>query len=112
MHWRTRILELGLLAFFAVFLLYPLLYVIPGAASDDEYAVRLDSLGNTSEDKLKAAVVLAGLNGEGAAPVQSIPLPHEVRTYPTRIGAEALVRKLMDAGASAEVVRRRRWTTF
>jgi iron(III) transport system permease protein len=41
MRWRTLPIELLLLAFFAVFLLYPLAYVIPGAASDEDYLVRV-----------------------------------------------------------------------
>src|SRR5262249_7519531 len=47
MRWRTLPLELLLLAFLAVFLLYPLAYIIPGAASDEDYLVRVTSQGQT-----------------------------------------------------------------
>jgi hypothetical protein len=49
MRRRTLPLELLLLAVFTIFLLYPLLNVFPAVASDQEYEVRLLSLGDTSE---------------------------------------------------------------
>lgn len=111
MRWRTLPVELLILAFLALFLLYPLAYVIPGAASDEEFQVKLTSLGERPEDK--ANVLLALLK---SAPDQQLPPelhpPQTVRTFPTSRAAEQLADSLRQAGGQAEVVRVRNWTAF
>jgi iron(III) transport system permease protein len=112
-RWRTLPIELLLLAFFAVFLLYPLAYVIPGAASDEEYDVVLRSLGPGPAEK---AQVLGALTK--AAPDRGLPellhLPATVRTFPAarKKNADDLADQLRQAGGDAEVVHRRNWTGF
>jgi iron(III) transport system permease protein len=86
MRWRTLPLELLLLAFLAVFLLYPLAYILPGAASDEDYRVVLTSQGQT----------------------------FSYQTFPgsRKNEAEQLAQQLRQAGWNAEVERRRHWTGF
>jgi iron(III) transport system permease protein len=84
MRWRTLPVELLLLAFLAVFLIYPLAYVIPGAASDEDYEVRLTRNGTTTA-------------------VRRLADPRE---------AAALAARLQADGGRAQVVARRNWTAF
>jgi iron(III) transport system permease protein len=109
MRQRTLPLELLLLAFFAIFLLYPLFYVLPGAASDQEYEVRLLSLGDTLEANARVATVLAQANLGGPVVLR---LPATVRTFPAARGADEFAGRLREAGAGVEVARRRNWTLF
>jgi iron(III) transport system permease protein len=85
MRWRTFPIELLLLPFFAVFLLYPLGYVVPGAASDEDYTVH----------------VLSGGDPNATAQV-----------YAQQRYAEEAATRLRKTGAQVEVVRQRHWTTF
>src|SRR5438128_2032022 len=107
-RWSTLPIELALLAFLAVFLLYPLVYVIPGSASDEAYQVRLLSLGETSESRAKVVTVLNKLQLGNL----HLHLPYTVPTLPSERGAEMLARELQEAGAEVEVERHRQWTTF
>src|SRR5207249_4265975 len=113
MRWRTLPIELFLLGFFAVFLLYPLFYIFPGAVSDEEYEVRLLSLGEQPEAKAQVLVAL-----QQAAPERSLPdalhLPATVRTFPParKTNAQQLAEQLRQAGGEAEVVLQRHWTGF
>jgi iron(III) transport system permease protein len=111
MRRRTLVIELLLLAFLGFFLVYPVVYVVPGSASEDDFTVRLDGLGETAEQKAQVVAVL-----EQATPgnASGIPLqfPYDVRTFASRVRAEELATQLRKAGARAEVVRRRHWTDF
>lgn len=108
MRRRTLPVELLLLAFLAVFLLYPLAYVIPGAASEEDFAVRLLSLGETPEQKANVVAELMAVSPQSV----SMRLPYVVQTFPISFRAEALAAKLQKAGARTEVVRQRHWTAF
>src|SRR5437899_10917469 len=107
MRWRTKPIELLLLAFFAVFLLYPLACVFPGSASDEDYAVRLLSFGNQPQEVLP---ILLKARPE-APPVEKVALPLTVATFPParKKAADELALKLTEAGARADVVRERHW---
>jgi iron(III) transport system permease protein len=85
MRWRTLPIELLLLAFLAVFLLYPLGYVVPGAASDEDYTVQVES------------------GSEANTPAE---------VYSQQRYAEEAAARLRQTGAQVEVVRRRHWTLF
>ncbi|HEV3257167.1 MAG TPA: iron ABC transporter permease [Gemmataceae bacterium] len=112
MHWRTLPVELLLLAFLAVFLLYPLGYVIPGAASDEDYEVRLLSLGKSAAAQAKVSAVLAQANPGQPSEAVALRLPYTVRTFPDSRPADGLRDQLRAAGAEAEVVHHRHWTGF
>lgn len=107
--WPIEILVLG---FLAVFLIYPLAYVLPGSASDEDFQVRLEHLGDTAADKARVLAVLTKAN-PGQPQVQ-LQLPSIVKTFPgpQRNSAEQLADQLRQAGAQAAVVRQRHWTTF
>lgn len=110
MRRRPLFVEFLLLVFLFVFLVYPLLYVLPGAVSDEDWEVQLTSLGNTSQEKAAVAVVLQKfLPPEQAVGVS---LPYSVKTFPYKRQADDLAGKLRTAGGGAEVVRERRWTLF
>jgi iron(III) transport system permease protein len=111
MRWRTLLVELLLLAFLFVFLVYPLLYIIPGAASDDVWHVRVTSIGDTSEQQARVLFELHKLHPDKRRPV-AIALPHTFRTFPQKRSADALAKQLADAGAGVEVVHERQWTAF
>lgn len=112
MRWRTWLLKLLLLAFLAVFLLYPLVYVIPGAASDEDFAVQLLSFGDTPESRAQVlAVWLQAAPPSGASPL-TLRLPHVVRSFGNERPANDLADRLRKAGGEAKVVRQRRWTAF
>src|SRR5712691_4302168 len=98
-RWRALPVELLLLAFLAIFLLYPLVYVIPGSASDVAYEVHLLRLGDTSEQKVQAAAILEQANPGAALTPRSVRLPYTVRAFPSARAAEALAKQLQDAGA-------------
>lgn len=108
MFRRTLLIELLLLAFLAVFLLYPLVYVIPGSAREESFAVRLLSLGETPEQKAHVIAELSAANPQAVG----MRLPQVVQTYPAAWRADALATKLQKAGAQADVVRQRHWTAF
>lgn len=88
MLWRTLPIELLLLGFLGVFLVYPLAYIIPGSASDEELQV---VRSNFSPDA-----------------------PRVVKSYPATAQreAEALAARLRAEGMPVEVVRVRNWTGF
>src|SRR5438132_11370268 len=113
MRWRTKPIEVLLLAFFAVFLIYPLAYVFPGSASDEDYQVRLLSFGEQRQQK---AQVLAALSRARPAsqPLAGVSLPLVVRSFPgaRKNNAEQLAQQLRDAGGLADVIRARHWTGF
>jgi iron(III) transport system permease protein len=113
MRRSTWPIELLLLAFLVVFLLYPLAYVIPAAASDTDYEVRLVALGSEPEQKAQALVLLQNMNPDEALPAM-LRLPATVRTFPgpRKNAADQLAEKLRATGAQAEVVRQRHWTGF
>jgi iron(III) transport system permease protein len=106
-------LKLALLVFFAIFLLYPLGYIIPGAASDEEYHVRLHSLGAERSARAQVIVLLTkkGLIGGPQAPLH---LPSDIQSFPgsRKASAEQLALELRNAGAEAEVIQERHWTPF
>ncbi len=104
MRWRTLVLKLLLLAFFGLFLLYPLAYIIPGAASEEEYVVRLHTLGETAQEKLTNAALLADLGGG------QLHLPRDVQAFPLEKSAKDLAGRFR--GAQVEVLHRRNWTAF
>src|SRR5207244_9178198 len=91
--------------------LFPLAYVIPGAASDTEYEVRLLALPEPPEAKAQVAVLLARASGGQPRP-QSFQLPTSVQTFTVLRTAEVLADQFRSAGASAEVVTHRHWTSF
>jgi iron(III) transport system permease protein len=113
MRRRTLPIELLLLTFFAVFLLYPLVYVVPGAASDEDLQVRLTALGEDPEQKAQVLAVLAKAHPEPLSPTP-FSLPYPVKVFPParRASADQLADELRKAGGQAEVVRERHWTGF
>lgn len=106
MRWRTLPAELLLLGLFGVFLVYPLAYILPNAASDEDFIVRLTALGDTPEAKARVAALLAG-----EAPV-GVRLPHTIGTVPTLRAGDETAKPFRDAGASVEIVAQRHWTSF
>jgi iron(III) transport system permease protein len=112
-NFLTGLVEFLLLGFLAVFLIYPLAYVLPGAAGDEDYQVRLTALGERPDERARALLALekASPGGRLSAPLQ---VPGTVRTFPgpRKRDAEQLVEQLRAAGAQAEVVRERHWTAF
>lgn len=112
MRWRVSPIELLLFAFLAVFLLYPLAYVIPGAASDEDFQVRLLGLGETAEAKAKVLAILATSNPLPALTPREFSTPYTVQTFPAKGGADQFAKKLEDAGGRAAVVSQRHWTLF
>lgn len=112
MRWRTLPLELFLLAVLGVFLLYPIFYILPGAASDESFDVQVTSLGQTPEQKL--LVVDAIAKAKGGPPVQGLALPATVQTFPgsQKNSADNLAGQLRKLGAEVAVVRQRQWTSF
>src|SRR5947209_990472 len=111
MRWRTLPVELLLLAFLAVFLLYPLAYILPGSASDEEYHVRLVGFSDDPGQRAQALAVLHKALPD-AQVATGLKLPQTVRTFPSARSAEQLADQLRRAGADARVVRERRWTGF
>lgn len=113
MRWRTLIVELLLFAFLALFLLYPIFYILPGAASDEVFHVRITSLGDTSEKKLQVAAALGQLL-PGRPSVQAFSLPYTVKSFPgpQKNSADNLAENLRGTGATVELVRERQWTAF
>src|SRR5437868_1422189 len=114
MKRRTSLFfELFLLAFFGVFLLYPLAYVFPGAVSDADFRVELSSLGDQPSQRAQVIALLAR-TAEAGPEIERLRLPYVVRTFPAqqRSAAEELARQLRAAGAQAEVVRQTHWTLF
>jgi len=111
--WLTLLVQLLLLAFLGIFLVYPLIYVIPGAASDEVWHVQLTSLGATGEEKFEVVQLLRKLNPDPRAPL-AFSLPYNAKTYPAaqKRRAEDLVVQIGKAGGSAELAYERQWTTF
>lgn len=85
MRWRTLPVELFLLAFLAVFLVYPLVYVLPGAASEVSYRIVTGDQEKTSSQTFSAS---------------------------RRTQAEQRAKELRAGGQPAEVVREVQWTGF
>lgn len=114
MRRRTLLLELLLLAFLAVFLLYPLAYVIPGSASEEEYQVRLLQWPETAEQKVQTLQMVLTARPGILLPQGPQPLPLVVQSFPVarQTDAETLAKKLQASGATAEAVRQRHWTGF
>lgn len=108
MRLRTLPIEVLLLAFLAVFLLYPLVYVVPGAAREEDFAVRINGLGDTPEQRANVIAELTATDAQAVA----IRLPFIVQTFPASWRADALAARLQKAGAQVEVVRQRHWTAF
>lgn len=111
MRRRTLPLELLLLAFLAVFLIYPLIYVIPGAASEEEFEVRLLHFGEKQQDRKEVRRILKAANPD-EPPIVSIKINHLVRSFPTEKSANDLTDQLIQAGAQAAVVHKRNWTGY
>src|SRR5262249_25769477 len=111
MRWRTLPVELLLLAFFAVFLLYPLAYVLPGAASDEEYDVVLPPRAPDAGARARPRGVLTNAAPDRPPP-DLLPPPATAPTSPAarKPNADALADQLRRAGADAAVVHRRNWT--
>ncbi|GIW81536.1 MAG: ABC transporter permease [Gemmatales bacterium] len=107
MRLRILWLEWLLLAFLGVFLLYPLVYIVPGSASDVEFVVVISHLGTTPEERASVSAILSE-TGDATA---SFKLPLK-RTFATERAARDLAIRLQQAGAQAEVVRHRLWTDF
>ena len=106
MRWRTLPAELLLLAFLGIFLIYPLAYILPNAASDEDFSVVLHSIPESPEAKSRVAVLLA------AARAGPIRLPYSVGSYPNVRMAESAAKNYRDAGCEVTVVSQRRWTSF
>jgi iron(III) transport system permease protein len=114
MRGRTLAVKLVLLALLGAFLVYPLVYVVPGAASDEEYHVRLVRLGDSPGEKAQALAILAKASAVAPMPEGTVRLPLVVRSFPgpQKNAAEQLAGQLRGTGAQAEVIRERHWTTF
>jgi len=114
MRFRTLPLELLILAFLAVFLLYPLAYVIPGSASDEEYQVQLLGWPESAEQKVQLLQLLVSTRPGSTFPQGPQESPLVVKSFPStrKTDADQLAQKLRDAGAEAAAVRQRNWTGF
>src|SRR4051794_36358944 len=108
MRWRTLPVELLLLAFLGVFLVYPLAYVLPGAASDEDFEARLLGLGEGPETLGRVSLLLA----KDSPGQLALRLPYSLGTFPSARVAEEAAKPFRDAGADVEVVARRHWTAF
>jgi iron(III) transport system permease protein len=109
---RALLPKLVLLTFFLVFLIWPLVYVLPQAFFEWEYQVRLLSLGADAESRARVAAVLARtLPDQG---VMQLDLPHVVQSFPgaRRVQAEQLAAQIQKAGGQAEVQAHPIFTTF
>src|SRR5258708_6276504 len=104
MRRRSLPAELLLLAFLGIFLVYPLAYILPNAASDEDFAVVLHALPDGPEGKSRVAALLAAAGG---GPIR---LPHTVGTFPNLRAAEAAAKAYRDAGCEVAVVPQRHWT--
>src|SRR5438105_10696871 len=83
----TLLVELLLFAFLAIFLIYPLVYVLPGAVSDEVYQVNLIEFGSEPRQKAETVALLHKLD-LSADEVQHLRLPAVVRAFPiARIAA-------------------------
>lgn len=111
MRLPTRALEFILLAILGVFLVYPIFYVIPNSASEVEFAVYLESMGDTPTQKLAVADLLGQLNSQSGQ-VTPVRFPHLVHKVPTVFRADELASQLRKAGAQVSVVRERQWTAY
>jgi iron(III) transport system permease protein len=109
----TLPIELLILAFLAVFLLYPLGYVLPGSASDEVFEVRLTNLDLPPDKKAEVVKLLTDL-APGAAPMP-LRFPQLLGEFPEPARAEQLKQRFDQATAPQSVVevkRERRWTAF
>jgi iron(III) transport system permease protein len=97
---------LSVLAFLGLFLVYPLAYILPNAASDEDFAVLLRELPQEPEGKARVAVLLAA---RGAGPIR---LPYAVGSFPNPRVADATAKAYRDAGCTVEVTPQRHWTPF
>lgn len=110
-RWGTLPAELLILAFLGIFLVYPLVYVIPGSASEEAWDVVLLDMGTTPEELSKAAHLIRQLNA-GANAVILVKPGQTLRSFPIEAPARALAKQFTDAGAQVRVVQRRVWTDF
>jgi iron(III) transport system permease protein len=111
---RTLPVELLILAFLSVFLVYPLAYVIPGSASDEVFEARLLHLDVPLEKKA-AVVQLLNEAAPVSTPIRPLRTPYLIREFPDRIQADRLKKRFDDITAPdsvVAVVRERRWTDF
>src|SRR2546423_9020251 len=105
MYRRMLPLKLALLVFFGLFLISPLVYIIPNSASDVVFEVHLLDLGSTPQDRANvAALLLQYLPGQQQSSEKSLRLPFTLRSFPSEIPAKNLVEQFQKAGAQAEVV--------
>ncbi|MFL5244839.1 MAG: ABC transporter permease [Gemmataceae bacterium] len=110
MYRRMLPLKLALLVFFGLFLIYPLVYIIPNSASDVVFEVRLLDLGSTPQDRANVSALLLQYLPDQQSSEKSLRLPFALRSFPSEIPAKNLVDQFQKAGAQAEVVSKRRWT--
>lgn len=111
MRSRATPVEIVLLAVFGLFLVYPIFYVIPGSASEVEFAVRLKSLGGAPEERAAVVAILAQ-NAPDFGAVVPVQLPYTVRSFPASFKADELAGQLRKAGAEVEIARQRHWTSY
>jgi iron(III) transport system permease protein len=113
MRWRNLLAEFLLLAFFLVFLLYPLGYIFPGAFSDQEFEVRLLSFGESPQNRAQVLLELSTARGM-SSDSEAIRLPFAVSSFPSsaRGKADELAGRLRKAGGEAEVARTSQPTLF
>lgn len=110
-RWGTLPAELLILAFLGIFLVYPLIYVVPGSASEEAWDVVLANMPQEPENLGKVANLINQLNPGSKEPVLIKP-PQTLRTFPIEAPARALAKPFKDAGAEVRVVRSRVWTDF
>jgi iron(III) transport system permease protein len=112
MRGGSWFIQFLLLSFLGVFLVYPLVYIIPGSASEITWDVQLTRFGDSPAQQ---AAVLAELHKlSQPQDVQAITLPYTVASFPAtqQRAAEELGARLTNAGAGVVVARERHWTSF
>jgi ABC-type spermidine/putrescine transport system permease subunit II len=112
LRWGTLPAELLILAFLGVFLVYPLVYVIPGSASEEAWDVLLLQMPSPTDLESVGQTRRLLRQLEPDAGTILVKLPKTLKTFPIEAPARALAEKFGEAGAITRVDRRRVWTDF
>lgn len=110
-RWGTLPAELLILLFLGVFLVYPLVYVIPGSASEEAWDVELLEIDSNPDKQVALITLLRELHPEAGDRI-AIKTPYLLRRFPTEPRAKELAKKFDEAGARVRVVRQQIWTNF
>src|SRR5581483_12273050 len=109
MRWRTLPIEILLLVFLGLFLIYPLVYVIPNSASDSDYRVVL--LDFPADAKQRSGLLELLTKSNPSMTDIAMRMPYTVQTFPgaRKVQADTLAAQLAKNGAKVQVVQDRHW---